>query len=369
MKITAVSKAYKHCYYLDEDGNEITYSSSEIEEFGIYDYAQFRSLQGKTDRNEFYEIVIGGKITLYQNSEKFYIEKDTLFFNITPNNKGFDKNGNQITYRYKQLGLIRLAVSDCGQIFQKVDKRVKDRKSFIKIIKEYNKCADDNYISYSEDRPWTKIEFGPYASIIYSKASFIINNTDGGYSSVLHNTDFNPSILPAVGINFLVFSPRVSKNFGFEISPNFSYHSYFASQSIQSTNSVINYYDIDMHYYSINLPVGLQIRFAGAGYSLGIKTGISFNYVFNSSLKVLLEEYLTSEDVYTYLYPEVELNNNQLGFYGGLSTNINKGILKPFTVDLIYNANSANLFKNQQDYSAYKMKTQNIIFSIKYTIQ
>jgi hypothetical protein len=124
-----------------------------------------------------------------------------------------------------------------------------------------------------------------------------------------------------------------------------------------------------MSFYSINLPLGFQIRFPGGNCSLGIKSGVSINYIFNSSLKATLEEYLSSDEVYTYLYPELELNNNHIGFYGGLSTKINKGILKPFTLEFIYNSNVGTLLKDQENYSAYRLNTQNLIFSIKYIIQ
>lgn len=364
LKLTTTKVGYKKCIMLNDNGNTTAYGPDEIKEYGIFDYAQFRMIDVIPNRDKFYEVVVDGKLSLYEHRGIYFIEKVNTFHEITPNKTTTDKANNQISSRYKYLGLLKVMVNDCGQLAQKVTKKTKDRKTFSQLVKEYNECSGDGYVSFSEKRSWTKASISPQISLIYSKIS-IEGNDGGNLNERLINTNFDNTIIPAVGFSLSINSPKFSTNISLDLWPYYSYRNYFSSELVES-NYIDSYNDVDIRYHSINIPIGIKYQLPFKKLLFQIKTGFDYNMIFNQSIQVIVDDVHTGGIVISSGETHNDIVDNALALYAGISLGYNKGILKPLLLDISYNSFN-NLLEFKGSAYSSQMISKNLILSIKYS--
>ncbi len=366
LKLASTSAMYKKCILKNAEGSFVEYSSKEIREFGIYNYAQFRTLKVGDGLPEFYEVLIQGKVTLYQRRSIFLIEKDKVIYDITPKQSSANPNGTINPKGYKYLGMLKSAFFDCEEVVQKLNKNIKGKKSFISTVKEYNKCSDNiGYTSFSDSSKWINVHFGPQVTFLNSDIKFKSPGGPGHYLGTLNYANFNSSKNIGLGASFVISSPKVSSNFFAEFWPYFSQSEHFSSV-INNPDGLDIYSDVDIKYSYINFPLGLNYVIPSNNLRIGFKAGFNYSLILDAKMSILEEEVWPGDVIYASYSTDHKLAKNNIGYYGGITIGYNKGILSGFNLDLIYNSTSGRLVRDQTSVTNTKMNTTNFIFSLKY---
>lgn len=193
-----------------KDGIRKEYSSDEVAGWGILNDAFFTS---EIIKGEFVEVLVAGTITLFKTSNNTmyiqktgyeYIELEKEVFVATEGNmKGTYKSNNNWE------GILRYWIGDCDEVIARGAFK-RNERSMISIIKKYNKCVDDDYIEYKQDKPWAKVEW-----MVTGGISMInINLYPYGFAQPYYFTASMPEKVsgfgPMAGIGAGIYSPRLS---------------------------------------------------------------------------------------------------------------------------------------------------------------
>ncbi|HEY4787784.1 MAG TPA: hypothetical protein VIH57_17130 [Bacteroidales bacterium] len=177
----------KHCYFKkDSAGTATEYFPNDLIAYRFTDSKYYVSKKITTEDGEktlFLECLISGKATIYyseQGSEvHYYIEKNGKLVEI--DNKEVlveDENGNtgyKETNRYK--GILKYYFSDCPSVFRKVDAAELDKKSLIRLSKDYHEyvCKDEKCIIYEKSFSKNEVKLGVDFSYGFGKLNFYYN--------------------------------------------------------------------------------------------------------------------------------------------------------------------------------------------------
>lgn len=167
----------------------------------------------------FLEFLVNGISDLYYYSDgkydHYYIEKqDSHLYELS--NDLQDVRINDINYRKhsnKYIGLLKVAFTDCPELYPAIDHAKLDHKSLITISRKYHEyvCKDNQCVVYEKKVPSIHISFGAAISASNSHISF----TDlHAYKSITFERTFYPTL--ALMMNTTM--PRVSEKLSLELS-------------------------------------------------------------------------------------------------------------------------------------------------------
>ncbi len=139
----------------------LTYLPNQLTSYRFINNKFYVSKTIKTDEGEkliFLECLIKGKVTVYyawiSGKEVYFVEKDTSLREMNNDEKMTeDEYGTKYISRSNQYkGMLRAYFSDCPEVFRKVDQLELDKKSLIKISKDYHEhvCKDEKCIIYEK---------------------------------------------------------------------------------------------------------------------------------------------------------------------------------------------------------------------------
>jgi hypothetical protein len=183
----------KQCFFkADSLGKVVSYNPFDITAYRFTDgkyYVSKKVADGDLTVDVFLECLISGKATIYycerENADHFYIEKDGHLKEIHNKSrnirtKGFDA-GVMETNQYK--GVLKYCFQDCPEILPKVDNAPLDKKTLIKLSKEYHErvCKDEACIIYEKQfrkhvfQIGFDVSYAPLGNLRYKNNDFDFN--------------------------------------------------------------------------------------------------------------------------------------------------------------------------------------------------
>jgi hypothetical protein len=156
-----------------KDINSVTirYLPSQLTAFRFIDSKFYLSKSIKINKmykQIFLECLIKGKVTVYyawlDGQDLYFVEKDTCLREINNDEKlNVDEYGDKYLFRTNQYkGMLKAFFSDCPEVFNKVNNVELDKKSLIKISKDYHErvCKDEKCIVYEKDMTTEHLFYG-----------------------------------------------------------------------------------------------------------------------------------------------------------------------------------------------------------------
>ncbi|MEQ8239912.1 MAG: outer membrane beta-barrel protein [Cyclobacteriaceae bacterium] len=316
------SKNYESCIFRGEQ-DETEYYPIQILGFG---YNNDKFFSSKIIDGSFVEVLVDGDISLFMSKGKFYIKKDTSYFELESRVEKVEINGKVGTKETsKWRGILSYLISDCFPNSNAQTANIKfDEKSLTRLIIKYNKCKGSEFTEFKASKPQTKFDFGVTVGLSKSQ---IQTSARSGFFYYLD--DSYSSVDPSIGVLFAFSFPRITEKISFQGEFHFLKSSYSSLVILESPTEFISespteYHDTFIELSTLTIPFSMKYSFPEKKYGVYLQAGINYDYNLSSNTK-LLSERVNGNVVST--FPEgvaFEINDNQIGFWGGV------GILKSY---------------------------------------
>ena len=308
------SKNYESSIFKGKQG-KIEYYPNQIKGFG-YDNDKFFSSQ--IIEGTFVEVMIRGKMSLYKSKEKYHVEKDASLYDLESIFERVEIDGKIGTKENnKWRGTLSFLISDCLKNPSEYTANIKfGEKSLTRLIVKYNRCTGAEFIEFKANKPWTKFDFG-----VALGASRNEITTDGS-GSFSYLDDSYSSIDPSAGVVIAISSPRFTEKIAFQSELHYFKSSF--SSLVELGGSTTQFHDTYIDLTTLSIPLSLKYSFPEKKYGVYFQVGMNYDFHLDSNTRLLTEE-INGNVVNT--FPETaafELNDSQIGFWGGL------GILKTY---------------------------------------
>ncbi|MDN3641854.1 outer membrane beta-barrel protein [Lutimonas halocynthiae] len=309
---------YKTCYFkLDENEDLTNYDSNQILGYRYIDDKVFVSKEVTKENNAkgngFFEILTRGNVLLYRYFGTFYIQKEDEKLHELTNEpvkyyidgKEYIKNSN------RHIAVLSYLLSDCPSIKDKISKVKYSERQLTELIEAYNKCSGQASISFKEGKPWFKTHFGLSIGYNFSKLNFSsdLNNTE----YLTSGFDYANSIMPGLYFDFL--SPRIHERIAVHVGLAYLSSTYTSNSKIESYTNERNYITMDLE--QLKIPLGFKYVFSEKNITPYINLGISSTIILESSFS-WIQELENNNVVQTYDRESIFIDDNQLGFWGGI---------------------------------------------------
>ena len=345
------SKRYQQCRFKKED--QVTeYSPLQIKGYGFLNDEAYSStiIDGS-----FVEILVKGKLNLYRQGPKFYVQKEgekpqvleRKVETIIKDNKTYQRESDA------WKGVMIYLTSDCLKNATNLlaNMHVTER-DLTQIVIKYNKCQGTNLTVYKEDKPWTKLIIGAAIGATYTAAKTTYHMDMYSYMK-----DRYTSIDPTVGLVLDFSSPRIMEKLSLQPEVYFTKSSYTGSVVLNTIAST-EYHDTQIDLTTISIPVSLKYSLPKREYSGYLQGGFNFDYHIKAATNLHTEKAWRDNTVTTTESKAFDVNKKQGGFWGGI------GFLKTFThFDGSLNIRYFHMLKLSQT-AGIDMNRDKITFSI-----
>jgi hypothetical protein len=306
------SANYESCVFKDGEA-EITFYPNQILGFGYTDGKFFMS---QIKENSFVEVLIIGKMSLFQSEEMFHLKKDTMFFNLESTVEEVIIDGKSAlkeTSRWR--GTIAYLLSDCLENTNNLIANIgHNEQSLTRIVLKYNICSGIEFTDYKVNKVWAQFEYG--ATVGFTLSTIKTINLGGTY---YYLDESYRSLDPSFGLLINLSSPRISDKTSLQGELHFTASKYSSYIERPIDGSKKEYYDTFIELNTLSIPLSLKYAFPEKkDYGLYIQLGTNFEYQLSANTKLLGEE-VNGNIVNT--YPETtafDVKKNQLGLWGGV---------------------------------------------------
>jgi hypothetical protein len=330
----------KECRFKqNENADEVVFLPGQICSYRFLEDKYYVSKKIKDNDSEnylFLECLLKGKATIYyyrsSKKDKYFIEKDGVIGELT-NDEGviYDSNGAVGTRNSNKFkGYLKNSFQDCPKLFTKIDHTDFNKKSLIKISKEYHDlvCSEEKCIIYTKKIPKIVTHYGLFC--YYAFPQFLDPKSLNLYSDKIQTF--------CAGSTIEVGMPDINRNVSGQISMGYG----FTKSKYQHRSPNIIYdliYDFSFFRTEINLLYDLPFR--------KIKSFFSFGIPFNITLKSK-EYYQFDDKLYMMenyrIYTDYLIQKKILGFNLGLGMEykIFKILNYQIRINYEYNMESGN---------------------------
>ena len=288
----------------------VVYSPNDILAFGYRNGNRYESRE--TDgKNSFYEVIVTGKIILYQKGSKFYIDKDHLGF--------VELKAGTITYNsgtgnreYKSLSefLGFITEGKAGPVAGKFNLR----NEIVPLIISYNKESAKSYYVFNRSISEKQLSQEAWKSGV-SKNSFGVIS---GVNIYMLNLKFNPNMYGITSNNYV---PNPGKEMGLvtgltyerllsrktdrlsaRISLLYTNQSFYCYGERANNAGGITRDDANFSFTGIKIPVLFQYSLTGGRIVPYLNAGVAYQYLIrtdymhNAEIENTLHEISTYED-------------------------------------------------------------------------
>ena len=185
------------CFFKKDSLSEpIKYATADLMGYRFTDskyYVRKKIVRYNVEEVLFLECLISGRSTIYSSNEqdtaRFFIEKDGAISEIYSTDVvGFDLNGYKSGSKSNHnKGILKYYFKDCPELYQRIDNTTFDKKSLIKISKDYHEkvCKDEKCIIYEKSFAKNELDIGidfSYGPVHYKYYYGNFNNAGGSYS-------------------------------------------------------------------------------------------------------------------------------------------------------------------------------------------
>lgn len=300
------------------------YTPDQIKGYRFTNNRSYETHEIKIDENRlekiFLEVLIKGTVSLYRSVNYFYIQKNGAVLRKLSNDMlSFDVDGQAYqkpSLRY--ISSLKILLSDCEAMEKKIPKVQFHEKSLTTLIEQYNKCIGQSSTVFKSDMPWFKMGVG--ISLGYNLSKLNIPPIDENEEHLHGDFDLANSFIPGIFLNFS--SPRISEKSSFYIGLFYLNSTY---KSISSFPYFLgtNYNEVEIKLEQLKIPIGYRYTFSKSKFKPYINLGISLTYNLSSSSwwiqKRVTPPFIDggSEIIEIFEGEALELDNNEVGFWGG----------------------------------------------------
>lgn len=302
---SAGNKNLARCTFkLTRKSDPVYYSPEEIQSYGFFDDKKFVSLQhadvALPEGRVFVRVLAEGVLNLYRYSNVYLIRKDVITVLPFPKNKKIEtKTGDMLKEDKRYVGLLNLALADCGL---NADKTSYSESDLTKLVLAYNECkgqkTQQKYV-----KPIFKMNFQVFAG--YMQSNMTMNLYD--------DITFNPTHTIFGGLGADVSSPRVFDRLFFSLQGwyvNAIYQTYFEKKQSGDVRE-----DIIMDFTYVKVPMGFRYNFKRRNTPY-IKAGLSISFLVEESVKTMSEREILNGDVFTEVsYGGYDIKNKAYGYW------------------------------------------------------
>jgi hypothetical protein len=337
-----IRNSKKCSFKINENSSNIEYKPFEIKGFRFIDskfYVSKSIIIENSQDSIFAEYLVNGIADLYyyrnMDQDHYFIEKNNGETYELSNEKkyGYDKGTRYVRNSQEYIGLLKIAFSDCIELYPQVDKTEFDHKSLINVTKNYHDyvCKDQKCIIYEKQLPVIKIRFAP---VINLNISNIRIGDDSFYSSF----DFEKSVSLSLGGIINASMPRLNEKLSSQLEVSIG-KDYFYSFFIQD-HSIYrkDYYDFHIRTIYLKGSGALKYTYPKGKIRPVASLGGSMYYSINSKNKIILEQKSISY-INTYEYNDITIPDILFGGFGQIGVNyyLNENKIMFFTITYDYN--------------------------------
>jgi len=194
------------------------YSPSEIAGFRFNEGKFFISKKVTLEDGEkmvFLEFLIKGKANIYymrDGTDHYFVENEAgLLLQLTePERVVAGDNGMDYVKPEQYPGRLKLAMSDCPELFPEIDRTSLNHSSLVKLARDYHVkvCTTEQCVEFERKRPTLHVRFGMYGGLSVNRVKFGANPTTktvGDQEVVEGNqlvSDYRPGGLVGVRVEF-----------------------------------------------------------------------------------------------------------------------------------------------------------------------
>jgi hypothetical protein len=326
----------------DQTSEPKEYSPGEIKGYRFNDSKYYESKKvflGDQETPLFLEFLVDGKANLYfsrdeDNTPHFFIEKSNGdFFELTNAEELIKQSGRTYTHEKKEyIGILKIAFSDCPQLFPLINQASLEIKPLINLTKKYHDyvCDSIQCIIYEKQVSKVKFSFAPFVSMNASALAF----QNPGYE--YEDVSFKTAVYPSLGIKMNTSLPRANEKISFQASEEVSKSNLYAT----------GYYAGNTKYEKVSFhPVTLKTR-AGFRYTFP-KGKIRPTFTMGGHLIAFLDkegqrvqDYTENNQVYTITKQDDVLPNFNLGYNLELALNYYKTSSRISFIGIGYDAST-----------------------------
>ncbi|PSK80594.1 outer membrane beta-barrel protein [Prolixibacter denitrificans] len=312
------SKRYQQCRFKKED-QIAEYSPQQIKGYGFSNDEAYSSV---VIDSSFVEILVEGKLSLYRQGPKFYVQKkgeklqvlERKVETIIKDNKTYQRESDA------WKGIMIYLTSDCLKNATNLltNMHVTER-DLTQLVVKYNKCQGTNLTVYKEDKPWTKLVIGAAVGATYTTLKTTYHMDMYSYMK-----DRYTSIDPTVGVVLDFSSPRIMEKLSLQPEVYFTKSSYTGFVVLNTVAST-DYHNTQIDLTTISIPISLKYSLPKREYSGYIQGGFNFDYHIKAATNLRTEKAWLYDTVTTTESKAFDVNKKQGGFWGGI------GFLKAFS--------------------------------------
>lgn len=299
------TKSYKGCTF--DNGVTITdYNATQLSGYGFFNDKYYPS---GIVKDEFVEMLVGGKMSLYKHNNVYFIRKtgDDKFHRVEANDVTAFAGTRAVKVKdQKWRGLLSALSADCSKGNDTREMKLTEKEMTAFVI-AYNQCALSSYAVFKSNKPWSKLEFGLSAGI----QATTLNTSGSAQAPFLLNK--YTSIDPTFGFTFDVTSPRLGGRVGIHAEAMFT-KLIFAGLAVAGNQ----YHDVLVRLTTLSIPIGPAFHFPGEKLQVQIMGGLNIDHHLRSETK-LISETVSGSVVYTYESEAFSINRNQIGYWAALT--------------------------------------------------
>ena len=304
----------------------VVYSPDEIQAFGYRNGNRFesRQLNGKVT---FLEVIVTGKIVLYQKGSDYYIDKDHLGLMELKNGPvSFNFGDGKREFRNLAEFLTYVTDGKAGKVSEKFN--VKDE--IVPLITSYNKESGKSYNvfnrSFTEKQltqdAWksgaSKNRFGIVSGINLYTLNLKFNPDRSGTTSADYVPDPEKEMGPVAGLTYERLLFRRSDRFSLRIDLLYNSQSFYCYGERENSVGGITRDDAWFDFKGIKAPVLLQYSITGGRIVPYFNAGIAYQFFIESDYVHTFEVENTFHEITTYEDKNMLFRSGELTGAAGL---------------------------------------------------
>lgn len=312
------SKNFKTCEFKKSiEGESVNYNPNQIKGYRFVNDKYFESREIKIDDDEvenvFLEVLVKGKVSLYKYMSKYYVGKDSLFYQLKNEQKEVEIEGRQLVKNTNEhIGILSYLLSDCMGLQSNIKGVRIDEKQLTKLIEKYNKCTGEPTITFKAKKPWFKATVGVGAGGVLSSIKFSPSIQGAEYLT----SDFKNDYSLIVGSNFELSSPRLNERIAFYVGAYYL-NSKYVSFNVQELSSYTVRNDVVINLKQLKVPFGFRYTLPEKNITPYFSLGASATLHLSTSSQ-WIAEIERNYVVETYENEALQINEYQIGYWGGI---------------------------------------------------
>ncbi len=291
------------------------FSPEEIQAYRFIDSKYYISKKislSEGEKQVFLEFLLNGITNLYFyrniNNYQYFIEAENGSLRELKNpkvNEYVEGIGTRTRETNEYIGVLKATLSDCNQIYKKIDKVSLDHKSLIDITKEYHDymCDDQQCIIYEKRLTQKIISLAPVVGGGLARIYF-----DKDYAKF----DFENSSFPSLGLLIKIAPTKFNEKLSIDIETDINKYNFKGSYTYNSSFKT-DYYNTQIDIISFQPSVSLKYTVPGKKINPTFALGVYSNF-FVSTDQQMTKRNVTDVSDETFDSKNIPLANNVFGF-------------------------------------------------------